>query len=51
MPKGVVDFEGLMSPESEALRRLQPRAGRPFNLTKPGRRRVLEVVTTHAATA
>ena len=36
MPKGVVDFEGLRSKESQALRDLQPRPGRPFNLTKIG---------------
>ena len=36
MPKGVVDFEGLKSPQSQALRDLQPRAGRPFKLTKIG---------------
>ena len=36
MPKGVVDYEGLKSPQSQALRDLQPRSGRPFNLTKIG---------------
>ncbi len=36
MPKGVVDYEGLKSPQSQALRDLQPKAGRPFNLTKIG---------------
>jgi catechol 2,3-dioxygenase-like lactoylglutathione lyase family enzyme len=36
VPKGVVDYEGLRSPQSQALRDLQPRAGRPFNLTKIG---------------
>ena len=36
MPKGVVDLEGLKSPQSQALRDLQPRSGRPFNLTKIG---------------
>ena len=36
MPKGVVDLEGLRGAESQALRELQPRAGRPFNLTKIG---------------
>ena len=36
MPKGVVDREGLRSPASQALRALQPRAGRPFQLTKIG---------------
>ncbi len=36
MPKGVVDLEGLRSPESRALRGLTPRAGLPFRLTKIG---------------
>ena len=36
MPKGVVDLEGLKSPQSQALRDLAPRAGRPFQLTKIG---------------
>ena len=36
MPKGVVDLEGLRSPASQALRALQPKPGRPFNLTKIG---------------
>jgi catechol 2,3-dioxygenase-like lactoylglutathione lyase family enzyme len=36
VPKGVVDYEGLKGPQSRALRDLQPRAGRPFNLTKIG---------------
>ena len=36
MPKGVVDYEGIRSPQSQALRDLQPRAGRPFNLNKIG---------------
>jgi len=36
VPKGVVDYEGLKSPQSQALRDLQPRAGRPFKLTKIG---------------
>jgi catechol 2,3-dioxygenase-like lactoylglutathione lyase family enzyme len=36
MPKGVVDYEGLKSPQSQALRDLAPKAGRPFNLTKIG---------------
>ena len=36
MPKGVVDLEGLNSPQSQALRDLAPRAGRPFQLTKIG---------------
>ncbi len=36
MPKGVVDYEGLKSPQSEALRELKPKPGRPFDLTKIG---------------
>ena len=36
MPKGVVDFEGLKSPASQALRVMAPRAGLPFRLTKIG---------------
>ena len=36
MPKGVVDYEGLKSPQSQALRDLEPRADRPFHLTKIG---------------
>ena len=36
MPKGVIDYEGLRSPESEALRELKPRADLPFRLTKIG---------------
>ena len=36
MPKGVVDLEGLKSPASQAIRDLQPKPGRPFNLTKIG---------------
>lgn len=36
MPKGVVDLEGLKSPQCEALRQLQPRPGRPFQLAKIG---------------
>src|SRR5258706_2164815 len=36
MPKGVVDYEGLKSPQSQALRALKPRADRPFRLTKIG---------------
>ncbi|MEO8143924.1 MAG: VOC family protein [Betaproteobacteria bacterium] len=36
MPKGIVDYEGLKSAQSQALRDLQPRAGRPFNLTRIG---------------
>lgn len=36
MPRGVVDLEGLRSPETEALRRIAPPAGLPFNVTKLG---------------
>ena len=36
MPKGVVDLEGLRSPASQAIRDLQPKPGRPFQLTKIG---------------
>ena len=36
MPKGVVDHEGLKSAASRALRDLQPKAGRLFNLSKIG---------------
>ena len=36
MPKGVVDYEGLRSPESQALRDLHSRADLPFKLTKIG---------------
>ena len=36
MPKGVVDYEGLKSPQSEKLRAMQPRADRPFKLTRIG---------------
>jgi catechol 2,3-dioxygenase-like lactoylglutathione lyase family enzyme len=36
MPKGIVDLEGMKSPQSQALRDLQPKAGRPFELTKIG---------------
>lgn len=36
MPKGVVDYEGLRSPESQALRELRPRGDLPFKLTKIG---------------
>jgi catechol 2,3-dioxygenase len=36
MPKGVVDLEGLKSPQSRALRDLLPKPGRPFSLTKIG---------------
>ena len=36
MAKGIVDYEGLKGPASQALRDLQPKAGRPFKLTKIG---------------
>lgn len=36
MPKGVIDLAGLNSPQSQALRGLQPKPGRPFSLTKIG---------------
>jgi catechol 2,3-dioxygenase-like lactoylglutathione lyase family enzyme len=36
MPKGIVDYEGMQSAASKALRELQPKAGRPFELTKIG---------------
>lgn len=36
MPKGIVDFEGLKSPATQALRDLQSKPGRPFNLNKIG---------------
>jgi catechol 2,3-dioxygenase len=36
MSKGVVDFEGMRSAESQALRELRPRADLPFRLTKIG---------------
>jgi catechol 2,3-dioxygenase-like lactoylglutathione lyase family enzyme len=36
MPKGVVDYEGLRSAESQALRDLKPRGELPFRLTKIG---------------
>jgi catechol 2,3-dioxygenase-like lactoylglutathione lyase family enzyme len=36
MPKGIVDFEGLKSPASQAIRDLKPKPGRPFNLNKIG---------------
>ena len=36
MPKGIVDYEGLRSSQSQALRDLQPKPGRPFSLTKIG---------------
>jgi catechol 2,3-dioxygenase len=36
MPKGVVDHEGMKNAASRALRELQPKAGRPFKLTKIG---------------
>jgi len=36
MPKGVIDYNGLTSPGSQALRALSPKPGRPFQLTKIG---------------
>ena len=36
MPKGIVDVDGMKSPQSQALRDLQPKAGRPFSLNKIG---------------
>ncbi|MDH4325863.1 MAG: VOC family protein [Betaproteobacteria bacterium] len=36
MPRGVVDLEGLKSPQAEALRRLAPPAGLPFAVRKLG---------------
>jgi catechol 2,3-dioxygenase-like lactoylglutathione lyase family enzyme len=36
MPRGVVDFEGLRSKESEKLRRTQPPQGLPFKIAKIG---------------
>jgi catechol 2,3-dioxygenase len=36
MPRGVVDLEGLQSPEAQALRRLAPPVGLPFNVRKLG---------------
>ena len=36
MPRGVVDLEGLKSPAAEALRRMAPPAGLPFNVRKLG---------------
>lgn len=36
MPRGVVDLEGLKSPEAEALRRMAPPAGLPFKAQKLG---------------
>jgi catechol 2,3-dioxygenase-like lactoylglutathione lyase family enzyme len=36
MPRGVVDLEGLKSPEAEALRRQAPPAGLPFAVRKLG---------------
>jgi catechol 2,3-dioxygenase-like lactoylglutathione lyase family enzyme len=36
MPKGIIDTEGMNSAQSRALRDLQPKPGRPFNLTKIG---------------
>jgi catechol 2,3-dioxygenase len=36
MPRGIVDYAGLKSPASQALRDLLPKAGLPFSLTKIG---------------
>lgn len=36
MPRGIVDYEGLKSPASQAIRDLKSRPGRPFNLNKIG---------------
>jgi len=36
MPRGIVDYAGLKSPASQALRDLEPKAGLPFKLTKIG---------------
>ena len=36
MPRGVVDHAGLKSAASEAIRSLEPKPGRSFNLTKIG---------------
>jgi catechol 2,3-dioxygenase len=36
MPRGVVDLEGLKSPQAEALRGMAPPAGLPFNVRKLG---------------
>jgi catechol 2,3-dioxygenase-like lactoylglutathione lyase family enzyme len=36
MPRGVVDLEGLKSPDADALRRLAPSAGLPFAVRKLG---------------
>jgi len=36
MPRGVVDLEGLNSPAAQALRRMAPPAGLPFNVRKLG---------------
>jgi catechol 2,3-dioxygenase len=36
MPRGVVDLEGLKSPQAEALRRVSPPAGLPFKVQKLG---------------
>lgn len=36
MPRGVVDLEGLKSPEAQALRRMAPPAGIPFGIRKLG---------------
>jgi len=36
MPRGIVDLEGLKSPEAEALRRMAPAPGIPFGIQKLG---------------
>ena len=36
MPRGVVDLEGLKSPPAEALRRMAPPHGLPFQVRKLG---------------
>lgn len=36
MAKGIVDLDGLKSAQSQSLRALQPKPGRPFALTKIG---------------
>jgi len=36
MAKGIVDYDGMRSPENQALRELGPRADLPFRLTKIG---------------
>ncbi len=36
MPRGIVDVEGMRSPDARALRDMAPKPGRPFQLTKIG---------------